>query len=263
MAIIKHYYSYFNYYIIEHITDFLGTDKDKQMMLSYKEAFSQYVERRVYECPAEFGSLNDDDCTIIVKLDESYDDCTALQLIILKNKLCDIFNILDNGVLRLCTVEQGCYELTFQAPLFIQESIFPLSSEQETALNKLKIVWLLCGDYEFSPSTLNQVQKCLCVYYITNIIKLILQEYADNRSDDNGSDDDGHSVIVHSLLGSQSSADDISKAYKSMEHEQAVKFNIMQPTDKVSDYAPSDSGVGFDAETKSASDFTEVMLLLT
>ncbi len=157
--IIKLYCSYFNYFIIEHITCRLGTDEDKQKMLLYKKAFSRYIERRVYQCPAEFGSFNDDDCTIIVKLDQSYDDCTANHLIILKDKLCDIFNISHNGVLRLCAVEQGCYELTFQAPLFIQESIFPLSLEQETALNELKIVWLLCGNYEFSASKLNQVRK--------------------------------------------------------------------------------------------------------
>ncbi len=135
---------------IEHIIDCLGTDEDKQRMLSYKKAFSQYIKRRVYECPTEFGSLNDDDCTIVVKLDKSYDDCTADQLIILENKLCDIFNISQHGVLRLCTVEQGCYELTFQAPSFVQGVIFPLSQQQEAALKDLKVIWLLCGEYEFS-----------------------------------------------------------------------------------------------------------------
>ena len=147
--LIKPYCSFFNFYIIEHITNFLGTDDDKQKMSSYQNAFLLYIEHRVYECPAEFNSLNNSDCTIFVKLDESYDDCTAKQLISFKNKLCDIFEIAHDGVLRLCKVEQGCYELTFQAPVFIKDIVFPLSLQQEAALKKLRILWLLCGDYEF------------------------------------------------------------------------------------------------------------------
>ena len=154
-TILDDYYSYFNYYIVELISDSLGTEDDKQQMSSYKKDFMEYIKRRVYECPAEFGSMNDGDCTIVVKLDKSYDDCTADQLLMLTNKLCDVFKILP-GVLRLCTVEQGCYELTYQAPAFIQDIVFPLLPEQEAALKDLKVVWLLCGQYEF-PSQQNDV----------------------------------------------------------------------------------------------------------
>ena len=154
-TILKDYCSYFNYYIIEHITNKLGTEKDKLQMLFYKEAFVEYLKHRMYECPAEVSSTNDDDCTIIVKLDESYDDCTAKQLVLLEGNLCDIFGLSCNGVLRLCTVEQGCYELTFQVPAFVQRIIFPLTPEQEAALKNLRVVWLLCGDYEFSSKKNN------------------------------------------------------------------------------------------------------------
>ncbi len=137
-AILKPYCSFFNFYIVEYIIDCLGSDKDKQNMRSYKEAFSVYIERRLYECPAEFGSFKDDDCTIIVKLDEAYDDCTANQLKIFEDKLCNILKISHNGVLRLCKVENGCYELTFQAPSFIN-TIFPLSCEQCSRVQH--VVW--------------------------------------------------------------------------------------------------------------------------
>ncbi len=65
--------------LIFQFLDCLGSDNDKQNMRSYKKAFSLYIKHRAYECPAEFGSLNDSDCTII---DKSYDNCTLEQLIV-------------------------------------------------------------------------------------------------------------------------------------------------------------------------------------
>ena len=148
--ILDDYYSYFNYYIMELISDSLGTEDDKQRMSSYKKDFVDYIKRRIYECPAEFGRMNDSDCSIVVKLDKSYDECTADQLLILTSRLCNIFEISPDSVLRLCTIEQGCYELTYQAPAFIQDIVFPLSPEREAALKHLKVTRLLCGQYEFS-----------------------------------------------------------------------------------------------------------------
>ena len=149
--IISHYHSFFNYYLIEHISNVFGTDEDKQKMLSYKKRFAEYAERRVYECPAEFGSQNETDCHIIVKLDKTYDGCTLDQLDIFKEKLCDILQLSHYGVLRLCKVERGCYELTFQAPSFVQTAVFPLSAHQEAALKDLGVLWICCGEYEYSP----------------------------------------------------------------------------------------------------------------
>ena len=147
--IISHYHSFFNYYIVEHLIKHLGTDKDKENMASYKKSFTEYAKRRVYECPAKFGYQNQEDCTVIVKLDKHYDHCTLNQLELLKKKLCELLG-LSREALRLCSVEQGCFELTLQSPAFVREIVFPLSSEQEKALTELKVVWLLCGEYEFS-----------------------------------------------------------------------------------------------------------------
>ena len=149
--IISSYHSFFNYYLIEHISKVIGTDEDKQKMLLYKQAFADYAKCRVYECPAEFGSQTETDCHIIVKLDKSYDDCTLVQLDMFEEKLCDILQLSHNGVLRLCKVESGCYELTFQAPSFVQTAVFPLSAQQEAALKELGVLWICCGEYEYSP----------------------------------------------------------------------------------------------------------------
>ena len=146
--IIHYYFSFFNYRLIEHIIKQLGTNEDKKRMAEYKEEFEKYAKRRVYECPVEFGYRNEEDSTIIVKLDDCYDGCTLFQIEMLKVKLCEILGL--SGVsLRLTTIEKGCYKLTFQAPAYIEDIAFPLSDEQQAELGNLGIVWIQCGDHEY------------------------------------------------------------------------------------------------------------------
>ena len=155
---ISDYFSFFNYYLVEHIADTLGTDEDKQRVASYKKAFVAYAKRRVYECPAEMCSESKGvGTTIIVKLDRSYDNCTLQQLQLFEDKLADILQLREDGVLRLCHVQPGCYELTFQAPFIVETAIFPLSLEQEATLKALGVIQLSCGNYRFS-SEQNEVR---------------------------------------------------------------------------------------------------------
>ena len=148
LPIIKDYCSFFNTHIIEIVTEHLGSDDDKQRMLEYKQAFEDYAKRELSDCPTVFGSMNDQDCTITVKLADSFDDCTANHILLLQKKLCDILKILDT-TLRLCQAKSGCYELTFQAPRLIQDVVFPLSKDQESRLRELGVVYLICGGYKF------------------------------------------------------------------------------------------------------------------
>ena len=46
-------------------------------------------------------------------------------------------------------MDEGCFQLTFQVPLFMQQEIFPLSNEQERALVAEGVIKLTCGNYEF------------------------------------------------------------------------------------------------------------------
>ena len=136
--IVKDYCSFFNTYIIEHVTEHLGTDSDKERMLEYKHAFKDYVKRDLSECPTVFGSMNEHDCTIVAKLGDLFDDCTANRIHILQKDLCDILK-LSNGSLRLCQAKRGCYELTFQAPRIVQK-MFPLLQDQESRLKDLGVI---------------------------------------------------------------------------------------------------------------------------
>ena len=148
---IKDYFSFFNYHVLEHIVDELGTDQDRVELQNYKEAFDEYSKRRVYECPPVYGPMSDaDHADLVVKLDSMYEKFTVKELKKFEYRLSRIFCVTPQSVLRLCRVEEGCLQLIFQVPSFVQQEIFPLSSEQESALAAESVIRLTCGDYQFT-----------------------------------------------------------------------------------------------------------------
>ena len=152
---LNDYFSFFNYHIIEHIVKALGSKKDKARLRRYKEDFIQYAKRRIFESLPEFGPVSDTDhADIFVKLDSQYDNYTVAQIEGLCQKLSGILHLSSQGVLRLCRVDKGCFQLMFQVPLFLKQEIIPLSKEQEKALAAMDVIKLTCGDYQF------QVQLC-------------------------------------------------------------------------------------------------------
>ena len=58
MSVISSYCSFFNYHILEEIIENLGTEQDKMNLEKYKEEFSTYAQRHVFECPAEVGEID-------------------------------------------------------------------------------------------------------------------------------------------------------------------------------------------------------------
>ena len=154
---ISDYFSFFNYELVKVIALNLGTDDDKKKVESYEESFQIYAKRRIYECPSEFGSkltAEEDSMDLIVKLDQTYDECEMSQLKTFVKKISTILE-LEYGVMRLCRVYPGCYELIFQVPsIVVQDSdVFPLTADQEAALKALHVLFLTCGGYKFFSRT--------------------------------------------------------------------------------------------------------------
>ena len=133
--VLKDYFSFFNYHIIEHIVKKLGTEENKVELQRYKENFNRYAKRRIFECSPEFGPVSDaGHADIFVKVDLQYENYTVEEVQVFRHKLSEILRVSSQGVLRLCRVEKGCFQFTFQVPSFVQQEIFPLSREQEKAL---------------------------------------------------------------------------------------------------------------------------------
>ena len=148
--VLNDYFSFFNYHIIEHVIKELGTEEDKAELQRYKEDFKQYAKRRIFECLPEFGPVSDSDhAGVFVKVDSHYEKYTVAEVEGFRHKLSKILQVSSQGILRLCRVDKGCFQLMFQVPSFVEQEIFPLSSEQEKALADLGVIRLTCGDYHF------------------------------------------------------------------------------------------------------------------
>lgn len=149
MSVVNSYCSFFNYRMLEHIINKLGTERDKENLAKYKEEFTTYGERHVFRCPSELGEINEDHVSLFVTLDEAFDNCNVNHLSAFVSNLQKVLNI-SNITLRLCNIVPGSLKLTFQLPLFVQQTIFPLSNKQEESLAILGIKQLFCGNYHFT-----------------------------------------------------------------------------------------------------------------
>ena len=151
--VLKDYFSFFNYHIIKHIITTLGTEKDKDGLRRYMDNFNQYAKRRIFECLTEFGPVSDaDHADIFVKLDSQYESYTITEVEGFRHKLSEILRVSSEGILRLCRVKEGCIELIFQVPSFVQQEIFPLSTKQKNTLKAEGVIKFTCGEYQFSDS---------------------------------------------------------------------------------------------------------------
>jgi len=147
---LSNYTSFFNYDVIGQIINELGTEEDKRELQKYEDDFQMYAKRRVYECLPQVGPVSEiDHADIFVKVDSHYESCTMAELREFRDKLNELLRITSQGNLRLCRVEKGCFQLMFQVPSFMQQRVFPLSSEQERALAAEGVIKLTCGSYKF------------------------------------------------------------------------------------------------------------------
>ena len=148
--VLNDYFSFFNYQLIEHIIKALGTKEDGNRLQRYKEEFNQYAKRRIFECLPKFGPVSDaDHADLFVKLDSQYDNYTVAEIEEFRRKLSKLLRASHQGIVRLCRVDKGCVQLTFQVPLFVQLKMFPLSREQEESLATMGVIRLTCGEYQF------------------------------------------------------------------------------------------------------------------
>ena len=183
-CILDDYYSFFNYGILEKLIGWFGTPKDKERLETYTKSFKRFCKRRTFECPPDiFGHTVDKGKTnLVVKVGKSWDPmegcsdpsevcsdpsegcsdpsegcsdpsegCSLENVQRLRNSLADILKV-EPETLYLWQINEGCVELLFQVPSFVEEDIFPLSMEQEILLTSIGVTRLTCGSYRFPQS---------------------------------------------------------------------------------------------------------------
>ena len=147
MLVIGDYCSFFNFQVIEQIVEKLGTDHDKENLSKYRKDFNKYAMRKVFECPSEVSSTNEEGLIkLYITLDETYDNCTVSHLQLFIGKLKMILNI--PSMLILHRIESGSLKLTLL--LFYDQYCqltFPLSNGQREALLCEGVVYFSCEGY--------------------------------------------------------------------------------------------------------------------
>ena len=151
MLVIGTYCSFFNFRMIEKIINKLGTRQDRKNLEKYREEFDRYAERHVFKCPAEVGTVSEGLANMFVTLDETFNSCTVRVLDLFVENLRKTLKISTGAVFKLTRITPGSLKLTFQLPYSLLQDIFPLSSEQEAALNGMGVVnlWLI---YQFNST---------------------------------------------------------------------------------------------------------------
>ena len=147
--VIEENSTFFDFRSLEYMIENVGLESDKKQLKHYKEEFELYIKRRIFECPYEIGAIcirSPDSTELFVKLESDYE-----KLVELKQFQYQLSFVLEVSVhvLRLSSVKDGCIEIIFLIPNFVQETSFPLSPEQEAMLLELGVVKLSCGDYHF------------------------------------------------------------------------------------------------------------------
>ena len=156
--------TFYDYKFLKYMITLAGTDKDKKGVVEYEKRFKVYAQRRVFECPCEFGAKRTPtDTELHVKLDSNY-ECQLGELKEFQIRLCHILSM-HVFVTRLFSVEKGCFKLLILLPQHIQTSMFPLSIEQKEELISLGVLQLSCGDYIFTKDSFQVCNTSHRPYY--------------------------------------------------------------------------------------------------
>ena len=161
--ILRPYGSFFDCHIIKHIVNSeLCTDEDRCKLEKYLGELDGYCRRNVFECP-HIASSDSKFPKLVVKVDDIVSKSFTM-------KALDAFSAqiaeslkLSRHTLRVCSVEEGCLQITYQLSPFVVDEIFPLTPEQQMNLKSIHIRSLTCGqEWVFDLSVYRAQPKKVC-----------------------------------------------------------------------------------------------------
>ena len=145
--------SWFNHSLIGFIVDGYCKDNEdiKEAYQKYHTLFQEYCNNRVIKCPFKngFGYGRKEDKELVMKVDRKWEDIRIEEL---EEVIFNIARILkvSRHTLHLCSVGNGCVQLTLLVPNNIPDAVFPLTMEQKEAMREIGVIEHLCGAYHYS-----------------------------------------------------------------------------------------------------------------
>ena len=146
--VISPYESFFDCHVIEHIVNSdLCTEDDKHKMSEYMRELEEYCKRNIYECP-HISSPNPNSTVLAIKVDDLVTSRFTMKALgAFCAKIAQALN-LERHTLIVCSVKDGCLQLTCQIPPFVKEHICSprLTHWQKERLRSLNVQKITCDD---------------------------------------------------------------------------------------------------------------------
>ena len=160
---VSAYSSFFNYSLLEHVVDKLGTESDKTEMERYKAEFADYSKRNLFECPSYRTTTSDSSqlTPLVLRVDKDYSKLSMSQIDHFTDWLCSVFLITRSSILLTSAVKkEGCHvelvyprlseeiELSFHVPGFVRDGLLPVSREQQDMLRSGGVLGVSSDDFQ-------------------------------------------------------------------------------------------------------------------
>ena len=148
--ILSAYWNYLNYEVLKYIIELYGTSEDIEDLKNYTRKLHNFCKRRIFELPkssSETGNVqNEKQTKFVIKLDVQ-ENITCKEVLQIRCRIAKILRI-NVAALTISQMDIGCVQLTFLIPKFLVQEVFPLSSEQISALSKdTSVISLECDGY--------------------------------------------------------------------------------------------------------------------
>ena len=129
---------------------------DRNEDLDYPKHLEEYIKIHMVSELTEINTdpkkERKDEKTLILKFDIKLSSCKLATIRDLKNAIAEILGLMPSA-LRLRSVEEGCLVVAFLIPDFVANGIFSgdkiFTLKQVQQFQKLPLLWLKCGNFEF------------------------------------------------------------------------------------------------------------------
>ncbi len=145
---IGNFFTSYSYKILKALIKQLGTETDKKCLQDYEKLFIEHSKKSLENYSGALARFTEGTTytELIVKINKSYKKISGEHLTEFKINLAKAID-LPNDHLKRFRIRPGCIEITYHVPLYVEFQLkaFSISSEQQTLLEHLRVIWLKCG----------------------------------------------------------------------------------------------------------------------
>ncbi len=154
--LIRDYYSWVNYGLLENIIDTFLYENDaiQKKLRQYEDQYKNYCKERVCDIPKKgFMRLSKRRKGVekVFKIDRSWDELRMDRIETIRDRINTVLRF-NSHTLSLKVLRNGCVEITFEIPEHVADVVFPLTEDQVQLLKQhsIKLIGELMHAYNSS-----------------------------------------------------------------------------------------------------------------